>query len=65
MFYGSVSLQGIVPESAMRSVKELFVKNELKAAAVTEAESLPRLDITQARSIMYTVRSHVRVGYIR
>jgi len=49
----------------MRSVKELFVKNELKAAAVTEAESLPRLDITQARSIMYTVRSHVRVGYIR
>jgi len=64
MFYGSVSLQGIVPESAMRSVKELFVKNELKAAAVTEAESLPRLDITQARSIMYTVRS-VRVGYIR
>ena len=45
--YGTVSLQGIVPESALSSVKELFVSDDLKAAAIKEAERLPRLDITQ------------------
>ena len=40
-------LQGIVPESALRTVKELFVPSDLKAAAVKEAEMLPRVDITK------------------
>ena len=42
-----VILQGIVPESALSSVKELFISDDLKAAAIKEAERLPRLDITQ------------------
>jgi len=38
--YSTVSLQGIVPESALKSVIELFVSDDLKAAAVKEAERL-------------------------
>ena len=36
-----------MPESALRTVKELFVPSDLKAAAVKEAEMLPRVDITK------------------
>jgi len=36
-----------VPESALKSVKDLFVPDDLKASAVKEAKRLPGLDITK------------------
>ena len=42
--------QGIVPESALSGVKELFVPEEQLAQAQTEAESLPCYDITKVVS---------------
>jgi len=41
-----------VPESALRTVKELFVPSDLKAAAVKEAEMLPRVDITKVHILV-------------
>ena len=38
-----------MPESALKTVKELFVSNELKAAAVQEAQSLPSVNITEVQ----------------
>ena len=50
--------QGIVPESALSGVKELFVPEEQLAQAQTEAESLPCYDITKVVST-----NHVAVRF--
>ena len=42
-----VSQQDVVPESALKSVKELFVPQALIVEAQKEAESLPTVDVTE------------------
>jgi hypothetical protein len=39
--------QGVVPESTLQTVKELFVPDTLQEHARAEAEQLPVLDISE------------------
>ena len=41
--------QGIIPESAVDSVKELFVPEEAQEAAKKEAETLDNVEINKVR----------------
>ena len=40
-------LQNIVPRGAVSTVRELFVAEDKKEAAIQEAESLPAVEITK------------------